>query len=1130
VSTEFDVYVAYGRADSDWTRRLIERLEEAGVRAFLDEWDIMVGDSIVRRVSEAIVNSRSGIVVVGVEAPTRWTELEQSALLHKAMSDGWRLITVLLADVSLPPLLAALPQVDFRDVDGPAYERRFQELLLALRAVSNLPQAPPGPPIREREFGRLVSLFQESPTGKRCTGVIVGQNGSGKSALAIYVAHELRDHFPDGQLYASLAGRSDPAGVLGQFLEALGVRRADLPRGLRARIEAYRTATANKRLLVVLDDVRSMDQVRDLLPPRGGALLVARSRLTGLDQDSTVVELGSLSEQGALQLLAREAGADPVAAQQEAATAAVRVLGSSPLLLILLGRQMRERPTAELSELVSELVASGGPAFEEQIRAGLERAYRSLPAADQRLFRLIGVLLDPEFEVGLAAALVQGSADQIAGTIQRLVEQQLVEAGGDGRYRLRELARPLAERHLASEETTDEQRAALNRALRWLAIHGEYQPEPRIARDFWTTDDTLGYAQFADAIASFIRHQDTRPPLTIGIKAPWGAGKTSMMRMVQERLDPPEDRDSWLPTPLRLTPESRDSLLGPVAPSSTVESKAKAPVTILELFRRTKQRPRASDADLDALDVDPPKTRKLREPRQDWRPTVWFNPWMYQSGEQIWAGLAHEIISQVSGRMEAGDRERFWLELNLRRVDRQAVRRKIYRVLAERFLPLAVGFAVAVVVVIALLVLSWLLPVVRDALRVLSAVVVSAGTTGLLAEAVRRVKGFLKEEAAGQFKPLVGEPDLAAGSKKLVADEAKGAVDALIRDPGYEARLGFLYLVQTDMKLVLGLVATERRPLVVFVDDLDRCSPSTVAQVIEAINLFLAGEFPNCIFVLAVEPAVVAAHVEVAYKDLVDNLKQSQLSGQWSTLGWRFLEKIVQLPLSLPLPVDQTQVGEYVDSLLALSDSTPAVAPETPTEDSVHQAKDASDATVVSHGPAEPASSAPVPSAPTAAVDDELRVELVRAVEEAILRRQPTVKTLPAVARAAQDEVFGEDEGPLRPETLEAANRIFIELYSDADARDAIIDVIPALNSSNPREIKRFINLFRFYTFIVQQYRLRGEAAPTGPEIAKLAVLAIRWPHLLNMLGEKTDDGLSTVLGYLEKQARSDPEVEGRMV
>lgn len=178
-----------------------------------------------------------------------------------------------------------------------------------------------------------------------------------------------------------------------------------------------------------------------------------------------------------------------------------------------------------------------------------------------------------------------------------------------------------------------------------------------------------------------------------------------------------------------------------------------------------------------------------------------------------------------------------------------------------------------------------------------------------------RTRAFLGERAAGSLASLLREPDYVAGWKKLLAEETRGSYGEFVADPGYEGRLGFLYLVQTDMQRVLDLVATEQRPVVVFVDDLDRCSPSTVAQVIEAINLFLAGQFPNCIFVLAMEPEMVAAHIEVAYQALEERLRTSDYWGETGMLGWRFLDKFVQLPLSLPA-LDPERASRFTGSVL----------------------------------------------------------------------------------------------------------------------------------------------------------------------------------------------------------------------
>jgi peptidoglycan hydrolase-like protein with peptidoglycan-binding domain len=630
------------------------------------------------------------------------------------------------------------------------------------------------------------------------------------------------------------------------------------------------------------------------------------------------------------------------------------------------------------------------------------------------------------------------------------------------------------------------------------------KPEPNIARDYWTREDRLGYRPYADAIAAFIRHPETRPPLTIGVKAPWGAGKTSLMRMVQDRLDPRRDEDAKEAIPLQL-----------VRGAKPVKHRRVRNLYLLS---------RASGADSARLSVkdwdielgeDPP----LR--KDEWRPTVWFNPWMYQSGEQIWAGLAHEIIEQVTERLDTPDRERFWLQLNLRRLDREAVRRRVYRALLERFIPLLLVFVIAAALALIARLAEW----------TSGAAAILGGGSGLVVLlGIVQTARFLAATTSSSFEELVSEPDMMGHALKR---EAGGAFRELIRDPGYESRLGFLYLVQTDMRIVLDLIATDDRPLVVFVDDLDRCSPGAVAQVIEAINLFLAGEFPNCVFVLAVEPAMVAAHVEVAYQALVANLKDDDVPSDWSALGWRFLEKIVQLPLSLPLPESRRRLRHYVDSLLTAPPKRPRDRGAASRPRGPRPPKPAPPPHDVARPGPDDEREAPRPSAaPTSRAKRERQeggtysLELVDRIEAAIRRRAPTGQQLPAAAREAQDEVLGERRSELAREAVEAANRVFAELYSDANARHAIDRGARLLGSQNPREIKRFVNLFRFYTFIVEQRRLHAPpdgdqgAGPDALQVAKLAALAIRWPQLLNALGRAVPQEKVTALAYLERKAR----------
>ncbi|RCG28320.1 hypothetical protein DQ384_24695 [Sphaerisporangium album] len=620
------------------------------------------------------------------------------------------------------------------------------------------------------------------------------------------------------------------------------------------------------------------------------------------------------------------------------------------------------------------------------------------------------------------------------------------------------------------------------------------RPRTRLTGDRWTLQDRLGHRVHAEAVAAFIRHPDTRPPLTIGVKGPWGAGKTSLMRMIQDLLDPGAAEDRATEIHLGRTDVPRRA------------RRRRGRVTNAEVLARAK-RPEEDDPDRAT-----PGELPMRP--ADWRPTVWFNPWMYQNGEQVWAGLAHEIISQVTGRLPRGERERFWLTLNLSRVDREAVRRRGYGLAATRLLPVALALCATLLFTGASLAACALFPAVGSLLRGTAAAVGSGGSVLLMAAAAVRLTRFLGESADTAFRKLVRQPDLLGSPAQA---------QQLVPDPGYRSRTGFLHLVQTDMRRVLGMVATEERPLVVFVDDLDRCSPGTVAQVIEAVNLFLAGEFPNCVFVLAMEPEVVAAHVEVAYRDLARTLPSG--AEERSGLGWRFLEKIIQLPLSVPLLDDGERIPAYLRTLLDVPPAREGVA------------SDARDTAGAGGQGAQP------------------DPELVDRMESAIRALRPTAEDLDTVARRVQDAVgppaapgtwagapkpglfsrrtpitFLTRTGALRTEAAApgraartsprpphdsiggltaaarlAADRVYDDIYSDENAYAAIERVLPALTLSNPRELKRYVNVFRFYSFVTYRRALAGAARASDDEVAKLAVLTVRWPHLLSLFARDAE-------------------------
>jgi len=566
-------------------------------------------------------------------------------------------------------------------------------------------------------------------------------------------------------------------------------------------------------------------------------------------------------------------------------------------------------------------------------------------------------------------------------------------------------------------------------------------PATSLVSDIWTVEDTLGYRSFAEAVAEFIRHRETVPPLTIGVRAPWGAGKTSVMRMIRDALDPASD-DGQARRPITITSDQDDDGRAPRV--STILRKAKG-----------RAKPAHFRADMDA----------------DQRITVWFNPWMYQTGEQIWAGLAKEIITQVTERMDAEQREAFWLEMSLRRLDREAIRRAVYRVLLRRLVLVSEFLAAAIVAAVAL--------VLASASRLLSSTVLGiGGGLSIVVGLVRYIK-LRREPARDVLSNLVQWRD----PMQADASDAGSQAPLSVAEPAYTARAGFLQFVHSDVRAVLDLVAARDRPIVVFIDDLDRCSPRVVAQVIEAVNAFLAGAYSNCVFVIAMEPLAAVASIEVAYRQLLRGLKPLEADGP--SLGWRFLDKLVQLPLQLP-----SATRDVLPAFLASFERKPDGA----------------------IGPEEPAQLAGVPGTPprdegtTGAPADEGAIPLgsLTSRETLVTRLDQAATSLDAISDAAK--ALMADKAAPDEEIVQAATELFDRRFHRAnrDVDSVLNRELDMLTVINGREVKRFVNLFRFYAVIGARRRLQGFESATISEAATLAAMASRWPDIVGVAAERS--------------------------
>lgn len=568
-------------------------------------------------------------------------------------------------------------------------------------------------------------------------------------------------------------------------------------------------------------------------------------------------------------------------------------------------------------------------------------------------------------------------------------------------------------------------------------------PTPKIVSDQWVKEDSLGYQAYARTLAGFITHKDTRPPLTIGLEAPWGAGKTSIMKMVQDMLD----------GDAALTEENQAGLRNR-APKSALSLGR-----ILDFLKGPNVQVRLA----------PHQSEKGRCFAIPARCTVWFNAWKYQNSEQIWAGLAHCIINQVTARMDPIMREYFWLRLNSRRIDVGKLRTGIYKFVLQKVWPWLVSLLLTAVYLLAF----GLKLIVEQPSQLTSRDKTSLGA-GAIVAAVTALGSAWKWRQARAAK----------------ASEKGGDLLNLVREPDYEGKMGFLYLVESDVREVLDLVAAREAPLVIFIDDLDRCLPGKVAEVVEAISLFLAGDYPNCIFLLGMEPRMVAAALEVANKDLIARMGELGFADGSAPLGWRFMEKIIQLPLVLPGPTE-TGLGSYLNYM-----APAALAPTA----------------LISAGQSRAQESSGGNLGPAARERADLYANVLGGMESLSMVVSETERLM---ATAPQED---------RPAIAEASKRVYATKFDPQDPLvsrflDSAINVFGA----NPRQVKRYVNMFRFCFNLRYALRLDAKpefraALPSDEAIAKYAVMSVQWPQatVLMRQGVESVDGESAHKNMLE--------------
>ncbi|UXX94331.1 tetratricopeptide repeat protein [Streptomyces sp. AD2-2] len=343
----------------------------------------------------------------------------------------------------------------------------------APQAVASLQPAP-------RLVGRagLVDELERALDPKHpSTGVIVltGLAGIGKTALALYTAHQTveRGMFPGGVLSVTLRGY-DPVGMVSgeqaqaALLRVLGIRDDDLSTretlsGLY-HSELTRRAKEHGPILIIADDVSTIDQLRHLAPAHQGNRLLATSRdaLTAPGLHARLIPLDELSDRSAADLIAdtlvqiRPSDARPIH-EPDALRELAQQCGYLPLALTITAAVLAADPGLPLATLAAELTDTRGRRDTLRLHEGhghflgvwaaFELSYRRLTPEQARLFRLLSLNPGPSLSTETAAALVKGPARSTRESLAGLVRAGLVreQPTGSNRWRMHDLVRLYAD-------------------------------------------------------------------------------------------------------------------------------------------------------------------------------------------------------------------------------------------------------------------------------------------------------------------------------------------------------------------------------------------------------------------------------------------------------------------------------------------------------------------------------------------------------------------------------------------------------------------------------------------------------------------------------------------------------------
>ncbi|MGW6444747.1 BTAD domain-containing putative transcriptional regulator [Lentzea sp. NPDC055074] len=430
-------------------------------------------DEDLARATDVLVPELRSLVRRHPLRETFWAQLMLA--LHRAGQQAEALATYQEVRTRLADELGVDPGQRLRE----AHEQVLSgEVPAQVVVPRQLPAVPPYFVGREDELTRLTEMAEARPGVPVLISAINGIGGIGKTTLALRWAHQVVGRYPDGQLHVNLRGFDtraeplDPYVVVRDFLVTLGVP-APTVRIMSddAVVAQYRSMLAQRRMLVMLDNARNVEQVRPLLPGGTGNLVLVTSRnhLSGLvaREGARPVALDVMDEQAATDLLVERIGAARASAEQDAVARLVERCAGLPLALGVVAA--RAAYGDSLAVLADELERERLDALDIDdpttgVRSVFSWSLRSISEPAGRLFVLLGLHPGPDFAVEAAASLTALPVEEARRALHELVARSLLTAMDNGRFSLHDLLRDYAAERVM-EMPEEERGLALRRML-----------------------------------------------------------------------------------------------------------------------------------------------------------------------------------------------------------------------------------------------------------------------------------------------------------------------------------------------------------------------------------------------------------------------------------------------------------------------------------------------------------------------------------------------------------------------------------------------------------------------------------------------------------------------------------------